>query len=61
MQAQRPRFKNFSSGRNSLNPALKPNLRPNSDNSLCHMIDSIEILGLGPKKIKLTLVGFSGE
>jgi len=25
------------------------------------MIDSFEILGLGPMKIKQTLVGFSGE
>ena len=25
--------------------ALRPNLRPNSDDSLCHVIDSFEILG----------------
>ena len=29
-------FKSFGSGRNSLNPALRPDLRPNSDDSLCH-------------------------
>jgi len=34
-----PRLKRFSSGCNSLNPALRPNLRPNSDDSLCHPID----------------------
>ena len=60
-----PRFKNFGSSRNSLNPTLRPNLRPNSDDSLCHVIDSCEILArlkeLGPMKIKPTLVGFSEE
>ena len=40
-----PRFKSFGSSLNSLNPALRPNLRPNSDDSLCHVIDSCEILG----------------
>jgi len=39
------RFKSFGSSRNSLNPTLRPNLRPNSDDSLCHVIDSCEILG----------------
>ena len=47
---QRPRFKSFGSGRNSLNPALRPNLKPNSDDSLFHVIDGFE-----------TLVGFSEE
>ena len=58
-------FKGFCLGINSLNPALRPNLRANSDNSLCHVIDSCKILGstleLGPMKIKPTLVGFSEE
>ena len=40
-----PLFKSFGSGRNSLNPALRPNLRPNSDENLCHVIDSYKILG----------------
>ena len=40
-----PRFKSFGSSLNSLNAALRPNLRPNSDDSLCHVIDSCEILG----------------
>ena len=39
------RFKNFGSSHNSLNPTLRHNLRPNSDNSLCHMIDSCKIFG----------------
>ena len=38
------RFKNFGASRNSLNPTLRPNLRPNYDDSLCHVIDSCEIL-----------------
>jgi len=46
-------------------PALRPNLRPNSDDSLFHVIDGFEILGLTcidrPNKIKQTLVGFSEE
>ena len=37
-----PRFKNFGSSRISLNPTL----RPNSDDSLCHVIDSCKIFGL---------------
>ena len=41
---QSPRFKSFGSSLNSLNPTLRPNLRPNSDDSLCHVIDSCEIL-----------------
>ena len=41
-----PRFKNFGSSRNSLNPTLRPNLRPDSDDSLCHVIDSCKIFGL---------------
>ena len=36
-----PQFKSFCSGRISINPAL----RPTSDDSLCHMIDSFVILG----------------
>ena len=39
------RFKNFGSSRNSLNQTLRPNIRPNSDDSLCHVIDSYNILG----------------
>ena len=35
------RFKNLDSSRNSLNPTL----RPNSDDSLCHVIDSCKIFG----------------
>ena len=34
-------LKTFDSGRNSLNQAL----RPNSDDSLCHVIDSCKIFG----------------
>ena len=30
----------FSSGRNSLNPAYSPNLRLNSEDSFCQVIDS---------------------
>ena len=59
-----PWFESFGSGRKYLNPALRPNLRLNSDDSLCHLIDSCEILGstykLSPIK-KPTLVGFSRE
>ena len=33
-----PKFKGFGSGRYSLNPAVRTNLRPNSDNTLCHVI-----------------------
>ena len=35
----------FSSGRNSFSPALRPNLRLNSDDSLCQVNDICEILG----------------
>ena len=38
-----PRFQSFGSGQISLNPALRPNLRLNSDDSLCPVIDSCEI------------------
>ena len=62
---QSPRFKSFRSGRNSLDPALRLNLRLNSDDSLYHVIDSCKIfcstLELGQMKIKPTLVGFSGD
>ena len=62
---QSRRFKNFGSSQNFLNPTLRPDLRPNSNDSLCHVIESCKIFGsikeLGPKKIKPTLVGFSGE
>ena len=40
-----PRFKNFGSCHNLLNPTLRPNLRPNSDDSLSHVIDSCKIFG----------------
>ena len=40
-----PLFKSFGSGRNSLNSAVRPNLRPNSDENLCHVIDSYKIFG----------------
>ena len=40
-----PRFKNFGSNRNSLNTTLRPNLRPNSDDSLCCLIESCKIFG----------------
>ena len=53
---QRTRLKSFDSGRNSLYPALKPNLRPNSDDSLCHKIDS-----LCHKIDSFDLVSFSGK
>ena len=50
------------STRNSLNPTLRHNLWPNSDDSLCHVIDSCNssarLKELGPIKIKPTLVGF---
>ena len=36
-EPQSPPFKSFGSGHNSLNPALKPNLGPNS---LCYVIDN---------------------
>ena len=42
---QSPRFKSFGSSRISLNPTLSPNLIPNSDDSLCHVIDSCKIFG----------------
>ena len=45
---QNPLFKSFGSSLNSLNAALRTSLRPNSDDSLwslCHVIDSCEILG----------------
>ena len=42
---QSPRFKSFGSSRNSLNPTFRPNLRLNSDDSLCHVIDSCKIFG----------------
>ena len=45
LRTQSQWFKNFGSSRNSLDPTLRPNLRPNSDDSLCHVIDSCEILG----------------
>ena len=38
---QSPRFKNLDSSRNCLNPTL----RPNSDDSLCHVIDGCKIFG----------------
>ena len=40
IRLQSPWFKSYGSGRYSFNPAL----RPNSDDSLCDMIDSCEIL-----------------
>ena len=42
---QSPRFKNFDSSRNFLNPTLRAHLWPNSDDSLCHVIDSGKIFG----------------
>ena len=42
---QSPRFENFCSSRNSFNPTFRPNLWPNSDDSLCHVIDSCKIFG----------------
>ena len=42
---QSPRFKNFGSNRNSLNLTIRPDLQPNSNDSLCHMIDSCKIFG----------------
>ena len=45
-QHQSQRFKSFGWSRYSLNPALRPNLRPNFDDSLCQLIDSCKILGL---------------
>ena len=43
---QSSRFKNFDSSRNALlKPTIRPNLRPNSDDSLCHVIDSCKIFG----------------
>ena len=39
------RFKNFDSSRNFLNPTLRPYLRPNTDDSLFHVIDSCKIFG----------------
>ena len=39
ISVQSPRFKNFGSSGNSLNPTL----RPNSDDSLCYVIDSCKI------------------
>ena len=61
---QSPRFKSFGSGRIFLNPALIFNIRLNSDDNLCHVIDSGEIdshYGVKPNIIKPTSVGFSGE
>jgi len=59
----RLRFKNFGLSRNALNPTLRPNLRPNSDDSLCLVIDSCKIfgstLGVWPNKNKTDLGGFS--
>ena len=43
---QSPRFKSFCLSLKSLNADLRPNLRPNFDDILCHVIDSCEILGL---------------
>jgi len=40
-----PRFKNSDSSRNFLNPTLRVHLRPISDDSLCHVIDSGKIFG----------------
>ena len=40
-----PRFKSFCSSRNSVNPTLRPNLRPNSNDSMCYVIDSCQIFG----------------
>ena len=40
-----PRFKNFGSSRNSLNPTFRPNLWFNSDDSLCYVIISCNIVG----------------
>ena len=42
---QSQRYKNFGLSRNSLSPTLRPNLRPNSDDSLYHVIDSCKIFG----------------
>ena len=59
---QNPRFKNFGSSRNSLNPTLRPDLRPNSDDSLYHVIDSCKIfgstLGVRPNENKTDLGWF---
>ena len=41
-----PWFKHFCLSYNSLNPTVRPNLWPNSDNSVCHMIDSCKIFSL---------------
>ena len=38
-------FKNFCSSCNSLNPTLRPNLRPNSDDSLRHVVAGCKIIG----------------
>ena len=43
---QSPRLINFGSSRNSLNTTLRPNLRPNSDDSLCHVICQLQDLRL---------------
>ena len=45
LSIQSPRFKSFGSCRYSLNPNLRPNLRTNSNDSLCHVIDSCKIFG----------------
>ena len=60
-----PLYKNFGSSRNCLNPTLRPNLRSNSYDSLCHKIDSYKIFGstdgVRPNENKPTLIGFSEE
>ena len=63
-----PRFKSFCSSLKSLDTGWRLNLKPNfksADDSLCHMIDSCQLLGptwgVRPKKIKPTMVGFIGE
>ena len=40
-----PAIQNFDSSRNFLNPTLRPYLRPNTDDSLFHVIDSCKIFG----------------
>ena len=61
---QSQRFKSFESSRNSLNPGLRLNLRPNSDDSLYHVIDRCKLFnstyGVRPIVNKTYFVGFSG-
>ena len=51
--------------RNSINPGLRLNLRPNSKASLCHVIDSSKIFGstygVRPNENTTELGSFSGE